>query len=220
MCVHARERVAATGAGDYILFMASFGHLAVGLLAGRLHGGADTPTQPRASAATLLAFAALAELPDLDVIGVSLGAPDLGAVGHRGASHSFMLAVMIGLLTAIIARRYGWPVVRTAVAAILAVASHGILDACGEGGRGIPLLWPLSDARFMSPWRWLPDAPRGMKMLSRPGLLDLAIEFAVFFPLTAFALWPARPALLRRRARKVTPVRAPARALATEPARR
>jgi inner membrane protein len=179
--------------------MASFGHLAVGLLAGRFHGGAENATRPRASAGTMLAFAALAVLPDADVVVVACGFPDEGACGHRGASHSLLVAVTIGLVSALVARRFGWPVVRTAVAATLAVASHGVLDAIGEGGRGIPLLWPLSDERFMSPWRVLPDAPRGLKMLSRHGLIDLAIEFVVFFPLTAFALWPARGALRERR---------------------
>lgn len=185
--------------------MASYGHLAVGLLAGRLHGGADASRDERTSAATLLFFAALAELPDFDVVGVACGVRDLGTFGHRGASHSFFTAAAIGILCGLGARRLGWPAVRTAVAATLALASHGILDACGEGGRGIPLLWPLIDARFVSPWRMLPDAPRGMSMLSRHGLLDLAVEFVVFFPLTAFALWPGRPALLRRK----TPVPSP-----------
>jgi inner membrane protein len=208
--------------------MASIGHLAVGLLAGRLHGGADGPAEPRtpsesraASAGTLLAFAALASLPDADVLGVALGLPDAGACGHRGASHSFLLAIAVGVVTALYARRFGWPGARTAIAATLAVASHGVLDACGEGGRGILLFWPLSEARFMSPWRLLPDAPRGLGMLSRPGLLDLCIEFVVFFPLTAFALWPSRPALLRsvpNAIRKKTPGRALA-ALATKGAK-
>ena len=199
--------------------MASYGHLAVGLLAGRLHGGSDTSRDARASAGTLLFFAALAELPDADVVGVAFGVHDLGPFGHRGASHSFFTAVAIGLVSGLAARRFGWPAVRTAVAATLAVASHGILDACGEGGRGIPLLWPLTDARFTSPWRMLPDAPRGMSMLSWHGLLDLAIEFVVFFPLTAFALWPARPALLRRKTPLPNP-RVAAPALAPDPAQR
>jgi len=185
--------------------MASFGHLAVGLLAGRLHGGGDTPrdheVDQRASAGTLLFFAALAELPDMDVVGVACGLSDLGPYGHRGASHSFVTAIALGLLSGLCARPFGWPAVRTAVAATLAVASHGVLDAWGAGGRGIPLLWPLSETRFMSPWRVLPDAPRGLKMLSGAGLVDLAVEFAVFFPLTAFALWPSRPARFRPRTR-------------------
>jgi inner membrane protein len=174
------------------LIMASVGHLAVGLLAGRLHGGADAATRPRASAGTLLAFAALAELPDLDVFGVVLGIPDAGLGGHRGASHSFVLALVVGLASALVARRFRWPVVRTAVAATLAVASHGVLDALGEGGRGIPLLWPFSDGRHMSPWRILPDAPRGLALLSRHGLLEVAIELGLFLPVAVFALWPAR----------------------------
>jgi inner membrane protein len=200
--------------------MASYGHLAVGLLAGRLHGGADSSRDERTSAGTLLFFAVLAELPDADVVGVALGVRDLGAFGHRGASHSFLTAVAIGLLGGLCARRFGWPAVRTAVAATLAVASHGILDACGEGGRGLPLLWPLTDARFMSPWRMLPDAPRGLSMLSRHGLLDLAVEFVVFFPLTAFALWPGRPALLRRKTPRLEPRVDASRALAPDHAQR
>jgi inner membrane protein len=186
-----------TDFGRYILIMASYGHLAVGLLAGRLHGGADATRDERTSAGTLLFFATLAVLPDMDILGVACGVPDLGPFGHRGFSHSLVTALALGLLCGGLARRFGWPAVRTAVAATLAVASHGILDAFCEGGRGIPLLWPLADARFHAPWRVLPDAPRGLKMLSRPGLFDLAVEFAVFFPLTAFALWRGRPALLR-----------------------
>jgi inner membrane protein len=179
--------------------MASFGHFAVGMVTGRLHGGAGgAPARSRrCSWGTLLAFAALSMLPDADVVAVALGAPDVGAIGHRGASHSLFVAVVIGALCGVAARRLGWPVLRTAVAATLAIASHGILDAFGEGGRGIPLLWPLSDARFMSPLRLLPDAPRGLRFLSRRGLMDVALEFLVFFPFTAFALWPRWKAPLR-----------------------
>jgi inner membrane protein len=212
--------------------MASFGHLAVGLLAGRLHGGASGPAKPQgepeacASTRTLLAFAALSALPDMDVFVVALGASDAGAGGHRGASHSLFVAAVIGVLVALYARRHAWPVVRTAVAATLAVASHGLLDAIGEGGRGIPLFWPFSDARFMSPWRVLPDAPRGLQLLSRHGLLEVCIELLVFLPMTAFALWPSRPTLLRPRTppfgARAAPVLVPKRAVAVavEPPRR
>jgi inner membrane protein len=200
--------------------MASYGHLAVGLLAGRLHGGEEAARERRTSAGTLLFFAVLAELPDVDVFAVACGTADDGPLGHRGASHALATALALGLLSAALARRFGWPIVRTAVAATLAVASHGILDACGEGGRGIPLLWPFMDARFMSPWRLLPDAPRGLKMLSRAGLLDLAVEFVVFFPLTVFALWRGRPAPARPRALADGALPPATPALATEIARR
>jgi inner membrane protein len=188
--------------------MASFGHVAVGMLAGRLHGGgrnagggagATVALNRRCSWATLVVFAVLAMLPDADLLMLALGLPDHGAVGHRGASHSLMVAVVAGLIAALVARRIGWPPLRTGIAATLAVASHGLLDTLGNGGRGIPLFWPLSNARFFAPWRLLPDAPRGLRLLSRHGLFEVALEFVVFFPATVFAVIPrlrARPQLV------------------------
>src|SRR5215471_5017947 len=109
--------------------MASFGHVAVGLLTGRLHGGGmvrsgggggdERPGDGGGAKRpgphwwkTLALFAGLALLPDADVILVALVACDAGACGHRGASHSLPLALAIGLLAGYGARRLGWPVVR------------------------------------------------------------------------------------------------------------
>src|SRR6476660_780738 len=115
--------------------MASFGHVAVGLLTGRLHGGGGTgegvgagpagagPGRP-CSWTTMAAFAALALLPDADVLLVTLGACDAGACGHRGASHSLPLAIVIGLLGGLVARRLRWPVLKTVLATTVAVGSH------------------------------------------------------------------------------------------------
>jgi len=138
----------------------------------------------------MVVFAALALLPDADVLLVALGAGDRGTFGHRGASHSLPLALAIGLVAAYAAWRLRWPVVRTMVATTFAVASHAILDVLGAGGRGLPLLWPFSHARFMSPIRIFPDAPRGLALLSRPGVISVAIELALFLPVVTYALWP------------------------------
>jgi inner membrane protein len=180
--------------------MASFGHVAVGLLTGRLHGGGgrgggerkagDGGGRRPCSWATMLAFAGLALLPDADVLLVALGACDQGACGHRGASHSLTAAILIGLVVGCLARRLGWPVLRTIVASTFAVASHAVLDVLGAGGRGLPLLWPFSDQRFHSPVRIFPDAPRGLALLSLPGATNVAIELVVFLPLMLYALWP------------------------------
>jgi membrane-bound metal-dependent hydrolase YbcI (DUF457 family) len=183
--------------------MASFGHVAVGLLTGRLHGGGgegksgDGPGEGDGgggrrpcSWATLLVFAGLALLPDADVLLVAFGACDTGACGHRGASHSLSAAIAIGFIAGCLARRLGWPVLRTMVASTFAVASHALLDLLGAGGRGLPLLWPFADVRFMSPIRIFPDAPRGLALLSVPGVINVAIEFAVFLPVMVYALWP------------------------------
>jgi inner membrane protein len=178
--------------------MASVGHVAVGLLVGQIHGGGDAPGGgKRASFGTMAAFAGLAMLPDVDIFLVALGADDAGALGHRGASHSLPLALVVGLMAAYAAQRIGWPVVRTAIAATVAVASHALLDLLAHGGRGLPLLWPYTETRFQLPLRILPDAPKIFSdaadettLLSRLGMVNLAIELAVFFPLIAYALWP------------------------------
>jgi inner membrane protein len=185
--------------------MASFGHVAVGLLTARLHGGAPTRARPRTSWGTLALFAALATLPDADVALVALGASDAGSFGHRGAMHSLGMALAVGLLCAIAARRWHWPVVRTALAGAAAIASHTLLDLLDNGGKSLAVFWPLSSVRYHLPWSLLPDAPRGLGLLSRAGLLEFTTEFAIFLPVTIYALWPhvvaragrSRPSSLR-----------------------
>src|SRR5262245_26765949 len=190
--------------------MASFGHVAVGLLTGRLHGGGGKgggggkpgegePRRRPSSWATLLIFTGLALLPDADVFLVAFGACDNGACGHRGASHSFPLALTIGALGALLAWRRGWPVLRTFVLTTCAVGSHALLDLLCAGGRGLPLLWPFTDERFMSPVRIFRDAPRGIEWLSRPGLVSVALEFAIFLPIMIIACWPRIRARLSAR---------------------
>lgn len=201
--------------------MASFGHVAVGLLTARLHGGkgdgagggSEAPkpegARPRRpSWATLIVFAGLALLPDADVLLVTLGACDRGVCGHRGASHSLPMAIAIGFLCGLLARRLKWPVMRTTIATTIAVGSHALLDVLGAGGRGLPLLWPFSEHRFHSPVRIFPDAPRGLALLSWPGLVNVGIEFAVFLPVMLYALWPRIAAwrAARRMARGITPL--------------
>jgi inner membrane protein len=187
--------------------MASFGHVAVGLLASRLHGGEPSPPRrPHGSLGVMIAFTALALLPDADVLLVALGATDHGPAGHRGASHSLTMAAIAGLICALAARWRRMPVLRTALIGAFAVASHALLDVLGEGGRGLPLLWPFSDVRFHSPWRIFPDAPRGMKLLTRLGLIELAIELVLFLPITLYALWPRiRARWAARRAPSIAP---------------
>lgn len=179
--------------------MASFGHVAVGLLTGRLHGGPGARSDRRRQTwKPLVLFAALAVLPDADILLVALGVKDSGTFGHRGALHSLSMAMLVGLCCALWARRAGWPVWRTALAGWAAVASHTLLDLLGAGGRNLELFWPLSSVRYDSPWRFLPDAPRGMMLLSWRGLVEFATEFALFLPVTIYALWPHLRARLRR----------------------
>jgi inner membrane protein len=150
------------------------------------------PAARRRRAWTIIAGAvAAAMLPDLDTVPVFLGVPDYGLHGHRGFLHTPLFALLVGLTVFLIARarklsRPG----RMAVAAALLVASHGLLDAMAQDGRGILFAWPFSDQRFHLPWRWIPDAPTGLRLFTRIGMRHLAVELVYFFPLVVYALRP------------------------------
>jgi inner membrane protein len=118
--------------------------------------------------------------------------------GHRGAAHSFVAAASIGLVCALLAWHGGLPSRRTGLLAAAVVASHGVLDAFTDGGLGIALLWPFSDARWFAPWQPLPVAPIGRAFLSARGLAVATTEIAYFTPLLAWALWPRRRGPSRR----------------------
>ncbi len=172
--------------------MASIGHIAVGLVASR-HTG-----QPRSGgvgAALLLSILSL--LPDVDVVAFRLGIPYSAPFGHRGATHSLAAALACGVIAGAL---WAWLGRRGPGAAILTctavVASHGLLDMLTDGGLGVALLWPFSDERFFAPWRPLPVAPIGRRLLSARGLSVLGREALLFLPAWLYALWPrgARPA--------------------------
>jgi inner membrane protein len=125
-------------------------------------------------------------LPDADVVGYWLGIPYGSPLGHRGLTHSlFFAAVLSAALAFAVPRR------RPAVFLFLflCVASHGLLDAMTDGGRGIAFFAPLTNARFHFPWRPIPVSPLGVgRFLSRRGLLILESEL-LWIWLPALALF-------------------------------
>jgi inner membrane protein len=169
--------------------MASLGHIAVGLAAGRRFAAQEAP--PRL-AWTMLYFAALAMLPDLDTLGLHHGIPYANPFGHRGAAHSLCAAAIAGTLSGALARFPGVSRARTIAWSILVLASHGLLDTLTDGGLGVALFWPLTHARYFAPWRPIPVAPIGRALLSLRGLRVLLIELVFSLPLLAYALWPRR----------------------------
>lgn len=170
--------------------MASFGHVAIGLAAGRLF--VAEPATTRALARAMLGFSALSLLPDADVIAFALGVPYGAPFGHRGASHSLVAALSCGLVAwwAASRARSSSPPLRLGIFVALVVATHGLLDAMTDGGRGVALLFPFSAERLFLPWRPIPVAPIGARLLSPRGLSVLAFELVAFAPLVAYALVP------------------------------
>lgn len=168
--------------------MSTLGHVAVGMACGRAFSTEETTARRAAMAFTLISL-----WPDIDVIGFPLGIGYAEPLGHRGATHSLALAAFVGLAAYAYAQRRGLPARRVAIFATIAAASHGLLDTMTYGGGlGCALLWPLSDARFWAPVRFIPIAPIGLGLISSRGAMVMLTELVIFTPLWLYALWPRR----------------------------
>jgi len=143
-------------------------------------------------------------LPDADVIGFSLGVRYEDPWGHRGATHSFAFAVIVGAIVGLVIRRFtrrqslprrsSEPVgerrrgLRTALFAAVVLATHPLLDTLTDGGLGCALFWPFDLTRYFSPWRPIQVAPIGLAFLSPYGAIVAMSELVLFLPLFVFAL--------------------------------
>jgi len=166
--------------------MPSVGHVAVGLAAARW----GRPPIPARAWAALLVVAA--GLPDVDVVAFSLGIPYHAPFGHRGASHSLVVAVLCGALLALAVRRTPLSAARIGLIVGVVVATHGLLDTLTDGGLGVALLWPFSDARYFAPWRPIPVAPIGRRLFGPEGVRLMLEEGVLFLPFFVVGLWPRR----------------------------
>jgi inner membrane protein len=166
--------------------MPSVGHVAIGLAAARMG-----PRPARLRAVTWAALLiVVACLPDLDVVAFSLGIPYHAPFGHRGASHSIVVAAVAGLLVGLAALAFNLPALRVVLAIAFVMATHGLLDTLTDGGLGVALLWPFSDARYFAPWRPIPVAPIGRRLIEAPGLKLMLYECVLFLPVFLVGLWP------------------------------
>ena len=122
-----------------------------------------------------------AVLPDADVIGIGLGIPYGDMLGHRGLTHSLLFACMAGLAGAAPFWANTKPGARFSIALCLtmATASHGILDAFTNGGRGVAFFAPFSATRFFFPATPIEVSPLGLTAIfSARGMSVLASELA------------------------------------------
>ncbi len=166
------------------------GHIAVGMAAARAFLPRDaTKGQLRRAMA---AFCALSMLPDADVIAFTFGIPYEHPFGHRGFTHSFAFALLMGGVTYAIAKWRGWPALRAAAFVAVVIASHAVLDTLTDGGLGCALLWPFSSERYFAPVTPIPVAPIGRYMFSGRGVFVLAFETLLFLPVFIYATFPRR----------------------------
>lgn len=138
----------------------------------------------------LLAGVVVSVLPDLDVIAFRLDIPYAAQFGHRGFSHSILFALIVATAGAALFRLLVSTPGRSFGFLFAAVASHGLLDACTNGGLGIAFLWPFSAERFFAPLQVIEVSPiRLSRFLSERGATVMWSEFLwVWLPLMTAAV--------------------------------
>ena len=142
-------------------------HAAVGALIGAV--GSRPESQKRAALVCALA----ACVPDLDVIGFRFGVQYGDLWGHRGLTHSLCFAALLaalGLIWMPGARLRAWAVL------FIATASHGLLDACTDGGLGVAFFAPFDITRYFFPYTPILVSPIGARFFSARGLAVLGSE--------------------------------------------
>ena len=153
-------------------------------LAGLAVAGIGRTSRLPGREAAILAFCACA--PDFDLI---LRLVD-GANHHRGPTHSFAAAALVGL-AAFLVRRAGVDSPRATLVSA-AWASHVVLDYLGldtSPPSGEMALWPVSTAFYASPVSLFYDVPRAFSAAAiRHNLVAVAIEVVVLAPL-AWLCW-------------------------------
>ena len=133
---------------------------------------------PRPRAVLVALGAVLAVVPDLDVVGLAFGWGLDHPLGHRGLSHSLSVAIALaGLATVAVPAQPAERRWRVWLMLALAAASHGLLDALTNGGRGVAFLAPVVWTRWHFPVRPIEVSPIGVwTFFSRRGLEVLTNE--------------------------------------------
>ncbi len=145
-------------------------HPAVPLALGCVIGRARLPVR------FWLLGAAVSIVPDGDVISFVLRIPYSAPFGHRGATHSIVFAAgLAALLTLRFWRRLPTHALLF-VFLFLSTLSHALLDMLTDGGLGVALLWPFSDARLFFPVTPIAVSPIGAAFFSPAGRTVISSE--------------------------------------------
>jgi inner membrane protein len=173
-----------------------FSHAIVGAALGTAFVRAGTPRR------VLVLGAACASLPDVDVVAWDFGVRFGGMLGHRGLTHSLIVAAILAGALATLAPALGAPLgrVRFALYIGVATASHGLLDAMTNGGPGVALFAPLSGTRYFFPFRPIEVSPIGVAGFFSARALRILRSEALWLWLPA-GVWVMLVRFARRRSR-------------------
>jgi inner membrane protein len=127
-------------------------------------------------------------LPDFDVVAFRLGIAYSDQLGHRGFTHSFLFAVILGVLAAFFASRLNTRAIVAFMFVSVSALSHGLLDMATNGGLGIAFLWPFSEERYFFPWQFIQVSPLSLSRLLSPAGLAVVKSELLWIWLPAFTL--------------------------------
>ena len=164
----------------------AFSHALVAVAMGKL---SRHPVMDRRA---LLLGACCAVLPDLDVIGFAYGIAYGDLWGHRGLTHSLLLAALLSLLlVALCYRRQSRAVMAgMGLYLFLSTASHGVLDALTDGGLGVAFFSPFDQTRYFFPFRPVAVPPIGIReFFTEQGLVVIESELMwIWLPVVALSV--------------------------------
>ncbi|MCB0402581.1 MAG: metal-dependent hydrolase [Flavobacteriales bacterium] len=132
-------------------------------------------------------------IPDADVITFKFGVPYESFWGHRGFSHSFLFALLLGVLVTLLFYRKELSKLRGigyVFYFFISTASHSILDAMTSGGLGVAFFSPWDNSRYFLPWRPIKVSPIGVEsFFSEWGMMVISSELVwIGIPCTVFIL--------------------------------
>lgn len=161
-----------------------YGHTLVGLSLFNLWFS-QTPSAPKKDWLVMGLVVVGASFPDLDFIpGLILGQ---GGRFHHGYSHSLGVVVGVSLSAGILCGliQSGISFFKISGFVFALGLSHLLMDFFTEAPKGFPLFWPLTEAKFLSPF---PIFPRVERTWSHPqlwsqGWLCLLVESFLLLPL-------------------------------------
>jgi inner membrane protein len=116
--------------------------------------------RPIARPAVVVVALFLSVLPDIDILGFRIGVPYGSLFGHRGFTHSILFAAVCALAAALALERSGRgnPLVLWTYF-FIAAGSHGVLDACTNGGLGVAFFAPFDSTRYRFSWHPVKVSP-------------------------------------------------------------
>ncbi|HEY8224642.1 MAG TPA: metal-dependent hydrolase [Pyrinomonadaceae bacterium] len=127
-----------------------------------------------------VASAVCAALPDIDVVSFAFGVRYDEMFGHRGITHSFTFALLLGVFVVLLFFRdislFSGHWFLLAGYFFVITASHALLDALTNGGLGVALFAPFTNERYFFHWRPIQVSPIGVAFFSERGLRVLISE--------------------------------------------